>query len=67
MRKCIRTKTDGEAVLPAPDKMQFTASWVSSLNDAGLLEVTVSKVLQLPLDVLSRYAKFRFRQYIRTP
>ena len=53
----IGMKMDVGAVLPAPYNLLLF--W-SSLSDADLLEVTVTKVLQPPLDVLFHSAKFYF-------
>ena len=58
MQTCIRTKMDGGAVLPAVHNLLLLGSL---LSNADLLEVTVTKVLQLSLDVLlCYYAKFHF-------
>ena len=50
-------KTDGGAILPASHNSLILGSL---LSNADLLEVTVTKVLQQPLDVLLRCAKFGF-------
>ena len=54
---CIRMKTNNGAVLPAPHNSMLLES---SLSDADLLEVSDTKVLETPLNVLLHYAKFHF-------
>ena len=53
----IRMKMDSWAILPVSP---ISLLLVSLLHDADLLSVTVTKVLQLPLAILSCYAKFHF-------
>ena len=50
-------KTNGGAVLPVPDTSTLLGAL---LSNADLLKVTVTKVLQPLLDILSPYAKFHF-------
>ena len=57
MRMCSRMKTDRGAILPASHNSLLLGSL---LSDADLLDVTVTKVLQPPLDILLQYAKLHF-------
>ena len=59
MQVCIRKKTINWAVLPAAHNLLLLGSL---LSDDDLPEVTVTKVLQPPLDVLLGYAKYLFSE-----
>ena len=54
MRMCIRKKMSSQAVMRVPHDSLLG----SSLSDADLLKVAVTKVLQAALDVRSHYVKF---------